>query len=335
MSQSALPAKKRNLTRSALTAMLALFLLPAIAFSGLNLVAPDTWIADTFVHFRIQYLLIGVLVLMLTVWHRNKWLAIAAVATVVLNAGQVMTYFAMPAIGQAHAKPTATDNFETYRIASANIYARNDSFDLVADWITREDPDFVVLLEAGYRWKSEMQQRLSQYPHQRLTLRYRGLGKLVISKLPFEKFDTLESVGGRTETPLVTLRRNNAPVRIIGLHTNWPIKYEGAMSRNIELDRVARVAQEQATPLVALGDYNVTPFSKHFQKMERDGSLRRASAGRGWLHSWPTFFMPAGIQIDHIMITPSIQVLGYKTGAGLNSDHKWVMADLLVPKQKP
>jgi len=335
MNQHTPPVKNRPLIRTGLMALLGLVLLPAVAFTGLNLVAPDTWIADTFVHFRIQYLLIGVIVLVLTVWHRNKWLAIASVFAVLFNVGQVLTYFAMPGIGQAHAKSVPTSGFETYRIASANIYARNDSFDLVASWINRENPDFVVLLEASYPWESQMRQRLPQYPHQKHIIRHRGLGKLLISKLPFEDFDTLASVGGRTETPVVTVRRNNAPVRIAGLHTNWPMHYGGAMNRNKELERIARVAKQTSMPLVALGDYNITPFSKHFQKMTRDGDLRRASAGRGWLHSWPTFFMPAGIQIDHVMITPSIQVAGYDTGAGLNSDHKWVMADLMVPVQKP
>jgi endonuclease/exonuclease/phosphatase (EEP) superfamily protein YafD len=335
MSHSPPPAKLRRPIRLGLISILALLLLPAISFTGLNLVAPDTWIADTFVHFRIQYLLVGALVLVLTFWHRSRWLAIASIFTVVLNVGQVMAYFAMPGIGEAHAKPASTSKFETYRIAAANIYARNDSFELVADWIQREDPDFVVLLEARYPWEAQMRKRLPEYPHQKHINRPRGLGKLLISKVPFESLDTLPSVGGRTETPLVTLRRNNAPVRIAGLHTNWPMIYTGAMHRNDELERIARIAKQQATPLVALGDYNITPFSKHFQKMERDGDLRRASAGRGWLHSWPTFFMPAGIQIDHIMITPTIQVIGYETGAGLNSDHKWVMADLLVPVQKP
>lgn len=335
MNPSAPPTKKRRLAKASLLALLSLCLLPAFAFTALNLVVPDTWIADTFVHFRIQYLLIGLIVLALTFWHRNKWLAIASVATIVFNVSQVLTYFVVPGIGEAHAKPVPASGFETYRIASANIYSRNDSFALIADWIKREDPDYVALLEVRPPWQTEMKRRLTHYPYQKLIVGHNRSGKLVISKVPFAKIETLASLGHRSETPVVTLRRNNAPVRIAALHANWPVRHASTLARNQELVRIAKVAKQVATPLVAVGDYNITPFSRHFQLMERDGDLRRASAGRGWLHSWPTFFAPAGIQIDHIMITPSIQVASYKTGAGLNSDHKWVMADLLVPIEKP
>ncbi len=338
MTQSTISPTKPGLIRRALIAILFLGVLGAFALSSLNLVAGESWLADTFVHFRIQYLLAGLTGLLLMVWHRKTAIAILSTLVIAMNIVPVMTYFAVPGIGQAHAGQASTTigaSHETFRIASANLHSRNDSYAAVVHWIRQERPDFVALIEVRRPWNVEMRNRLPEYPYQRMEALGRRSGKLLLSKLPFESYQSLNEVGARSKTPLVTLQRNNARVRIAGLHLNWPMRPAWAANRNSELVRLAKLARQNGPPMVAMGDFNITQFSRHFQQLEKDGDLRRASAGRGWLHSWPTFFMPAGIQIDHIMIASSIQVLDFKTGAGLNSDHKWVMADIRVPIQAP
>jgi hypothetical protein len=83
--------------RRALRLLFASLVLGACAASLLALWAADAWLADLAVHFRVQYLAIGLLAAPWLAWRRHWPLAAAAVATVALNVAPVVTAFSLPA----------------------------------------------------------------------------------------------------------------------------------------------------------------------------------------------------------------------------------------------
>ena len=242
----------------------------------------------------------------------------------------VYRYFNPPNTATAHSE-SVTNHPNRLRIASLNLFSKNRRYNQVADWIRRTNPDIVVLIEAMPRWQRELKKRLPQYPVHKLIRRPSVSGKLILSKIPLEQIQLLPAGRTRSPTPLVTATYGQSSFRFAAIHASWPMTWTGARDRNQELKDLARVATAQPTPMIAVGDFNVTPFSEHYIALRKRSGLRRASAGRGWLPTWPTFFLPVGIQIDHILVSPQIQVLGYWSGSVADSDHCWVMADLLLP----
>ena len=101
-----------------------------------------------------------------------------------------------------------------------------------------------------------------------------------------------------------------------------------AALRNAELAALAQLAQAQRGPLLVGGDLNVTPWSGHFRRVLDDSGLEDCARGRGWLPTWPAFFPPLGIRIDHCLASAHWRVLDVRTGPSLGSDHYAVVNDL-------
>jgi endonuclease/exonuclease/phosphatase (EEP) superfamily protein YafD len=83
-------------------------------------------------------------------------------------------------------------------------------------------------------------------------------------------------------------------------------------------------------PLLIAGDFNTTPHSPHFTDLINRSGLRSAALGRHWAPTWPTFFMPAGIQIDHVLVSDGVAVKRFETGPAVGSDHLPIIVDLLL-----
>ena len=105
--------------------------------------------------------------------------------------------------------------------------------------------------------------------------------------------------------------------------------------RNGQLAELATFIQGLDGPVVVLGDLNVTPWSHYFRTFARDAQLRDGGKGFGLQISWPTYFPPLGIPIDHCLVSPQVDVHDRRTGPAIGSDHYPVIIDLAVEDQLP
>jgi endonuclease/exonuclease/phosphatase family metal-dependent hydrolase len=103
-----------------------------------------------------------------------------------------------------------------------------------------------------------------------------------------------------------------------------------ARRRNQQLALLAEHARVVTLPLVVVGDMNITSFSPHFQQLLIDGGLRSAAEGFGWQPTWPTFFPPAGIQIDQALVNSRVAVEHFTRGGTEGSDHLPIVVDLVL-----
>ncbi len=197
----------------------------------------------------------------------------------------------------------------------------------------REQPDVVVLVEASARWQRALSELAPAWRYQHLSVKPGRSGKLILSRIPLQRVTALGSKDVRSPTPVATFNLNGARFRLAAVHTIWPMGSDRTAARNESLDHLERMAGLPGPPLIAIGDFNISPFSPHFQDLMARGRLIRASAGHGWLPTWPVFLPAAGIQIDHVLIPPSIVVNGFSTRSELGSDHRAITVDLSVPRQ--
>jgi endonuclease/exonuclease/phosphatase (EEP) superfamily protein YafD len=218
------------------------------------------------------------------------------------------------------------------RVASVNVLFTNSDFQRVADFIHRERPDAVVLVEMTAEWRRSLVGLNREYPYHYETNGVGARGVNLWSRLPMKDVGVLP-IDARQEPAIqaTLVAPQGRLLRLFGVHTSWPMAPPSAARRNEQFELLARYARATTgLPLVVVGDLNVTPFSPHFRRLLADGRLRSAADGFGWVPTWPSFLLPAGIQIDHALVNAAVTVKSFRSGAADGSDHRPIIVDLLL-----
>jgi endonuclease/exonuclease/phosphatase (EEP) superfamily protein YafD len=293
---------------TALTA--AATVLAALARSG--------WVADLASHFPWQYAGAALIAaLALGVLRRTTW-ALAAAASFAFN-----LYAAWPAALPAVEAPRS----QPLRVLVCNVFFGSSSHDRVIALARNAHPDAAVFVEVTPEWRRALEVLEDDLPH----VRYAGKGRhgvLLMSRLPFEAPRVLKAAPDAEPALHVRLSAGPRRLDLFAVHANWPLGGYTTDLRNRQLRMLAQLASSADGPVVIAGDLNISPYSPHFRDLLKDGRLRSA-AGRRWLPTWPTFFPPAAIQIDHVLVSPDVGVTAVETGALTGSDHLPLVADLV------
>jgi endonuclease/exonuclease/phosphatase (EEP) superfamily protein YafD len=216
------------------------------------------------------------------------------------------------------------------RVVSINVFFANEDHSSVLDFIRRERPDAVAMMEVDPEWRLALASLQKAYPHHYQTIGLRGRGISLWSRLPMKDVSVLP-IGVRAEPAVqATLQVKGREVRMFAVHTTWPMAPNSAARRNEQLSQLAQHARAVTLPLVIVGDLNISPFSPYFQDLLKDGGLRSGAEGFGWQATWPSFLPPAGIQIDHALVNSQLVVEHFGRGSAIGSDHLPIVADLVL-----
>jgi endonuclease/exonuclease/phosphatase (EEP) superfamily protein YafD len=289
------------------------------------------WLFDLAIHFRVQYAAMGLLAFVLLLVARAPAWALLALVVAAWNA-----MYAAPAL-VTHptslprvAGEAATGDPVRLRVASINVLYSNDDYSRVTDFVQRERPDAVAMMEMTAQWRQALAGLDKIYPYRYQTTGVGGHGVTFWTRLPMKDASVLP-IGVRQEPAIqATVEVQGREVRIFAVHTTWPMAPASAGRRNQQLELLAERAGAVTLPLVVMGDMNITPFSPHFQQLLVDGKLRSAAEGFGWQATWPSFFPGAGIQIDHALVNSRVAVEHFNRGTATGSDHLPIVADLVL-----
>jgi len=289
------------------------------------------WLFDLAVHFRVQYAVMGLIGFVLLLVARAPAWALLALIVASWNA-----MYAAPAL-VSHppslprvAGEAATGDPVRLRVASINVLYTNDEYSKVADFVQRERPDAVAMLEMTAKWRQALAGLDKIYPHRYQTTGVGGRGITFWTRLPMKDVSVLP-IGVRQEPAIqATLEVQGREIRVFAVHTTWPMAPASARRRNQQLELLAERARAVTLPLVVMGDMNITPFSPHFQQLLADSGLHSAAEGFGWQTSWPSFLPAAGIQIDHALVNSRVAVEHFTRGTPTGSDHLPIVADLVL-----
>ena len=339
MTQGVLPSSaRRRLGFAGLVLSLALVLATVLAAF-----ARVSWLADIAVQFRVQFVagafLAGALLLL---GGRRRWLVVVA-AVAALNgwfiadssrSGDSMAFAwgARPAQAASDARRTSAASGVAIRVAAVNVLYLNDQYPRVLDWIRRAAPDVLAVPEASARWVEQLGTLAVDYPYRRLSASNGRFQTALLSRWPLE--DGLAPAFARADNRYVEAVAviRGERVRVVGVHAVWPLTPAHARLRNAEFAAIAQAAATIREPLILIGDFNSTALSPHFQQLLRGvAGLRSAAAGFGWQPTWPAAWFPVGIQIDHVLVSPSFKVVSFGRGPLVGSDHLPIFADLALP----
>ena len=313
---------ERLLARASLT------LLPLMLTTATGLFSRHHWIADLCANLRNQQViaLIGLFVIVL-LSRRWYWLGLSILLIAIHLPWYASAFFGATAAGQP----------AELTVMVVNVLTSNRNFQLVEEEVAKASPDALAVLELGTPLASSLDETLaSAYPH-RIAIPQDGgnFGIGLYSRHPLSHVERLTFNVPSIETIAVTISKNKSEYRMVATHPLPPIGAGGFADRNEHLrqlaDHIARFrSQDTGTPIIVLGDFNLTPWSPLFTDLEAATKLKRAGRGYGltptWYAKFETFAM--GLMLDHCLISDELQCVSHRVGGDIGSDHRAVIVGL-------
>lgn len=294
--------------------------------SILGFFGPYNWLLDLCSHFRVQYAVsLGIAALLLLI-PRQRRLATVFGATAGLNLVVILPlYFGPIASPAVSGRPI--------RAMLANVNTKFGDAAAVAAAIRRFDPDVVVLEEVSTTWLSDLKPVLDGYRHTEQAPRDDSFGIGLWSKFPFTRARSVCIGGAEVPSIIAEIDTPQGRFTVVATHPLPPAGKQYSELRNGQLAELPRWIRQSPSPVVLLGDLNVTPWNHYFQRLLREADLRDSVQGRGVRPTWPTFNPLMLIPIDHCLYSEGIDVVTRQTGPRVGSDHLPVIVDFVIERK--
>jgi endonuclease/exonuclease/phosphatase (EEP) superfamily protein YafD len=284
------------------------------------------WFLDLFSHFRVQYFLaLGVVALLLLVPRRRRSAAIFG-ALAAMNLVVILPLY----FGRASPSTLAG---QPVRAMLVNVNTRRGNTASVANALRRFNPDIVVLEEVSTKWLSDLGPALGDYGYSEHEPRDDNFGIALFSKFPFTRSQV--AYIGDTDVPsiMAEIETERGKCTVLATHPLPPGGGEYSRWRNGQLAQLPQWVHCATSPVLLLGDLNVTPWNPYFRHLLRESGLRDSSQGRGVCPTWPTFNPLMLIPIDHCLYSPGIGIVNRQIGPRVGSDHFPVIVDFVMEAQ--
>lgn len=278
-----------------------------------------SWLLDVLANFRPQYVLalfVIALVLFLGRWRRTAALALAGC---LINAVVVVPLF----LGGGTTIPPE----EPLTILSYNLKGSNERFGDVISYIRQVEADVIFLHEVSRPWEVAIESADLGYEITQSRSEELIFGTLVLAP----PGDEVTSYGFTTGGPRAVEVRHQG-VALLGIHPLAPTTEERSALRNAQLGFAGDWSSDQGGPHLVVGDFNSTPWSYAFRRLQATTTLRNSQKGFGIEASFPTAsFFAFRVPIDHLLHSEELVVSDRRIGPDLGSDHFPLVVDLWLP----
>jgi len=318
--------------------IISYFLLGLIGcFTILSLISFWAWdfLLELASHFKLQYLFFSLfLFALLAIFRHKKTLLIALFCISIQIADIAIWYLPQHNVGmEAGGK---------LQLLSANINVQNQSYSQVTSLVRKEKPDLAIFMEIDDLWVNKFKSFTDILPYAYTKPNPYNLGIAVYSKRPLENV-SFKLFGTPNNPSIVTnLTVNGQVIYLIATHPLPPARLDYFHLRNKQLDEISKYVKSLNTPVIMVGDLNITMWSPYYKRFEKKTGLRNARKGFGILPTWPTkptfsriprFISPLlWIPLDHCLISPEIRVANIRTNENIGSDHLPLSVELIIPK---
>jgi len=267
---------------------------------------------ELFSHFRLQYLVVSVLLLLVFAFLQSYVYIISLGVAVIFNAALVLPIYFSDA-SAAEGSPL--------KLIHANVLSSNTEYERLLEFVAAEDPDMIFLQEVTANWVDGTASLLEDYPYTYAQPRAGNFGISVLSKIPFDSIRHVESPPLNYPTILATISIGDEQISMISSHPTIPVSGRLYEARNEQLASLAKIVDQASGPVILLGDFNSSIWCTQFKQLEKSTDLKNVRRGFGVMPTWPTYLPFAMIPIDHALVSKSITVSEVRTGKNIGSDH--------------
>jgi len=284
----------------------------------------DLWLVDIFSNFTVQYTFLAFILFVICLRKRIYSLMFLAGILCLFNLG-TFAEFGSSVDASINAK-------EAFTVYSANINKNNENLSELINEIIEKNAEIVLLLEVTPEHAEQLNAVIQTYPYHIIEtpMGINGLGLVLLSKFPIlnHKVTELSEFGNALVEAELIIKEET--VLFYGAHFPRPGFMSGYPGRSMQFLKLANQIKMKSMPSIIAGDFNATPFSPVFKNFLQVSGLKDTRKGFGWQPTWPVFFPGLWIPIDHILVSPEIQVNKRSTGSYIGSDHYPVIAELSI-----
>ena len=296
----------------------------ALAGTWLGSLGSLHWLLDLFSHFRLQYLVLCLLVLVFALW-RRKWPLMAfAIVSLLWNAWPVV-------------KVTATSMFDhgrpAFTLMTFNVLYKHAQPERVIEHVLKADADIVCLLETDSNWSQHLQPLRDKYPHHAEELDYGAFGFACFTRLPVKSMTTRYFAHGLFPSLVMELDYDSKPLTVIATHPPPPMSSHTAAIWQKQFIEIAKLASTIQHDLIVAGDLNATPWCHGMHLLQTGSGLQFRTAAPVWPPTWG-LNLPMMIPIDHVLVKGRLSIMQRTIGPDVGSDHRpiWVRLHRLVDR---
>jgi endonuclease/exonuclease/phosphatase (EEP) superfamily protein YafD len=229
--------------------------------------------------------------------------------------------------------PAGVPNGSRLRIVSSNVeYPSPDSTALGRE-LASFDPDVLLLQELSPEHLRMIKATgaFDPFPYSYVDARPGSFGGGIWSRFPLSDGETWRVAG--IPMARATIDVDGTAVRVFDVHLKAPTRPRWVPTWKAQLAALATEVAGHGGPVIMAGDFNSTYGHAPFRRLLAAG-VREAhiEAGRGLATTWPADnpVLPPLFRLDHVLVSPEFDVLGVLEGRGPGSDHRPVVADLVL-----
>lgn len=283
-----------------------------IAFSIITLIPADHFALQLFSHFRLQYFVVSLLLILVFVPLRSYVYGGALLLVCLVNASLVLPWYF-----DAENSETGTN----LTLLLANVLSSNAEYERLFDLAEAENTDIVVLLEVSPDWLIELAALRSGYPYSYAEARDGNFGIALFSRLPINSVHHVDSPPFGYPTINASLTFGEESLHLVATHPMIPVSKRFYEARNEQLESLPGLLQKPAGATILIGDLNTGMWEPNYRALVKATGLKNVRQGFGILPTWPTFMPFAMIPIDHVLVSEEIGVKSVRTGRRIGSDH--------------
>jgi endonuclease/exonuclease/phosphatase (EEP) superfamily protein YafD len=295
------------------------------------------WVFELLEHPRPQYCLILVAAIVVGGISRQAWSFVWCLP-LVLNLALIVPLFfpSAPGFQLAHAFSPG----DRLRMIHVTLDNENPDTTPAIEYIESQDVDVILLLEVTPKSLSNLQSSLSRYRIVASEPRENSHGSaMLVPNEPSKSIEVLATqivhLPERSDRPMLEamIRWGGQEVAILGIQLIRSRNSGSSAFQTVEFDAIAdwsiRQHQEGKREVIAIGDFNSTPWSGRFREFLNQTNLRNSQRGFGLQPTWHAILpSPLMIAIDHCLHSQSMTTVNRATGPNIGSDHLPIFVEL-------
>ncbi|MEO1617399.1 MAG: endonuclease/exonuclease/phosphatase family protein [Planctomycetota bacterium] len=303
-----------------LSVLAPISVLLAVSVTAATMLARWNWFADLLANLRFQVMIAVAASLVLAGLTQRKSLILPALGCLLIHGAIVARAY--------RASEQAVPGRPAFSVMTLNVLTSNRDTKGIVRCIETADADVVALLEIC-EWQRDqiMPQLREEYPFGVFELDAGGnFGIGLISRSPLEDVQVFQATPG-----IDSIQASCNGMSIIATHPLPPMSSVGFRSRNEHLQAVEQRAAglrkgAPETPVIVMGDLNVTPWSPCLADFGSRSGLKRAC--QGWAIT-PTWYAGRnqfirGLVLDHVFASDDLRCIRHRVSEFCGSDHRGV-----------
>jgi endonuclease/exonuclease/phosphatase family metal-dependent hydrolase len=215
------------------------------------------------------------------------------------------------------------------RVLASNLYLGRGDVKTIVELVRDHQVDVLSLVELTPEVAEELTRAglFELLPHRVFQPVEAGRGSGIAARYPVQPLDLAGPA--LLQQPSVRIEVATAVIEVVAVHPIPPT----TAPRTWQAEMGGLPAPRSDGPIrILAGDFNGTLDHGTFRRLLRAGYHDAAARrGAGLRRTWPSARFPPPVTIDHVLIDRRAAVVGYRVFDVPNSDHKAVLAELVLP----